>query len=174
MAVVYLSLGTNLGNKYENIKKAIIKIGSVSKIVDVSSIYLTSPVENTNQPWFYNCVVKISTDMLPEKLLEVIKNIEKSIGRKNSTKRYQPRIIDIDILFYGREIIRSEHLSIPHIKAHERAFVLYPMEEISPNFIHPVVHKKISTLKKQLNKPSQKVKLVIPVNRIIADLNLSR
>lgn len=171
MAIVYLSLGSNLGDRYQNIKKAVAGLNSVSKILSVSSIYLTSPVENTNQPWFYNCVIKISTKLSPKKLFETIKQIEDFMGRKRNGRRYQARIIDIDIIFYGKKVIRTNSLSIPHIKAHKRAFVLYPMNEISPNFVHPAIHKRISTLKNFLNDRSQKVKMIIPSSRFYSDIN---
>ncbi|MCX7940375.1 MAG: 2-amino-4-hydroxy-6-hydroxymethyldihydropteridine diphosphokinase [Endomicrobia bacterium] len=171
MPFVYLSLGSNLGNKYQNIKKAIYFLKLVTKIVDVSSIYLTSPQENKNQPWFYNCVLKISTDLSPKKLLEVVKSIEKIIGRKDRG-RYQPRVIDIDILFYGNKIVHKRGLIIPHKKLHRRAFVLYPMEEISPGYTHPVLHKKVSILKRMLNDNTQKVRVRIPRRGILQHLRL--
>lgn len=171
MPIAYLSLGSNLGNRYENIKNAVNLLRSKSKIEKISSIYLTSPVENKNQPWFYNCVVKISTTLSVWKLFRLVKDIEKLLGRDNSTKRYQPRIIDIDILFYNNKIIRTNSLSIPHKKLHKRKFVLYPMEEISSGLVHPVLRKRISTLKKLLNDPTQKVKLKIPAKKVIDDLS---
>ncbi|MEN3013719.1 MAG: 2-amino-4-hydroxy-6-hydroxymethyldihydropteridine diphosphokinase [Endomicrobiia bacterium] len=161
MVVVYLSIGTNLGNKYNNIKKALFYLSKFCKIIDSSSIYLTSPLENSNQPEFYNCVVKVNTDLLPTGLLKKLKEIEKRMGRKSNNKRYQPRVIDIDILFYGKKIISKKNLSIPHPKIQYRKFVLYPLVEISKNLIHPLLRQKVSILKKKLKDKSQKIKLAI-------------
>ncbi len=160
MPTVYLSIGTNIGNKKDNIKKAILKLNSIGKILNISSIYLTSPLENTNQPYFYNCVVKMKVNMTPKFLLENIKRIEYEMGRKRNKIRYQPRIIDIDILFYGKEVIKSRTLTIPHKKLHKRKFVLWPLNEIEPNLVHPLLHKKVITLTKQLKDKTQKIKKI--------------
>ncbi len=164
MPIVYISIGTNLGNRKKNIKKAISKLKTLGKILKVSSIYLTSPVENFNQPNFYNCVVKMNSKLTPKFLLENLKNIEYEMGRKHTKKRYQPRIIDLDILFYGREIIKSKILTIPHKKLHKRKFILWPLNEIEPKLVHPLLHKRISDLKKLLEDETQKIKIV---NRIL-------
>lgn len=168
MVIAYISLGTNLYKKYKNIKNAIAYIAKSCKILDISSIYLTSPLENTKQPYFYNCVVKIDTNLTPFSLLKLAKDIEKLMGRTYEKERYQPRIIDIDILFYGRKIINTKNLKIPHPKIQNRKFVIYPMEEIAKNFIHPTLHKKVFTLRLQLRKDiSQYIKLVIPRKNIL-------
>lgn len=166
MALVYISIGTNCGNRYENIKNAIKYIAQFCKILDISSIYLTSPLENFNQPYFYNCVVKIKTDLSAEELLVKLKAIERKMGRNLNDKRYQPRIIDLDILFYEKFIINKKNLCIPHKKLHKRKFVLWPLCELAKGFIHPVLNKKISTLKKLLRDKSQKIKLKISASKL--------
>lgn len=160
MPIVYISIGTNLGNKKKNIKKAISKLKTLGRILKVSSIYLTSPLENLDQPDFYNCVVKMNTRLTAKFLLRNLKKIEDEMGRKHTKKRYQPRIIDLDILFYGREIIKSKTLTIPHKKLHKRKFILWPLNEIEPNLIHPLLHKKISELKDSLRDKTQTIKFV--------------
>jgi 2-amino-4-hydroxy-6-hydroxymethyldihydropteridine diphosphokinase len=160
MSNVFISIGSNLGNKYQNIKSAISKLKKLGKILEISSLYITSPLENKNQPYFYNCVVEINTKLKPKELLKKIKEIEKNMGRKESEKRYQPRIIDLDILFYGKKIVKSKTLTIPHKKLHQRKFVLWPLAEIAPNFIHPVLKKTIKKIKDELRDPSQRIWLI--------------
>jgi len=160
MSNVFISIGSNLGNKYQNITSAISKLKKLGKILKISSLYITSPLENENQPYFYNCVVEINTKLKPKELLKKIKEIEKNIGRKESKKRYQPRIIDLDILFYGKKIIKSKTLTIPHKKLHQRKFVLWPLAEIAPDFIHPVLKKTIKKIKDELRDPSQRIWLI--------------
>ncbi len=167
MATVYISVGSNLGNRYKNIKKALVKIKDIGKIIKTSSIYLTSPIENFNQPNFYNCVIKINTKLKPKELLKKLKRIEEMLGRDFSKKRYQPRVIDLDILFYGKSIIKEKNLVIPHKKLHKRKFVLWPLNEIANNFIHPKFKKKIFNIKKSLEfDKEQKIKLLTPAYKI--------
>jgi len=157
MHQVYISLGSNLKDKFTNIKLALYYLKSIGKIVKKSSLYKTSPVENENQPFFLNCVVKIYTNLTAYKLLNELKNIEKKLGRKKTKKRFQPRVIDLDILFYDKKIIRSKNLTIPHEKLHKRKFVLWPLAEVAPNFIHPILKKTIKKIKNELRDPSQKI-----------------
>lgn len=166
MPLAFISIGTNLGNRYKNIKNAIKYISQFCKILDISSIYLTSPLENLNQPKFYNCVLKVETNISAKKLLVELKNIEKKMGRNLSDKRYQPRVIDLDILFYEHLIINQKNLHIPHKKLHTRKFVLWPLCEIAEDFVHPVLHRKISTLKKILKDKTQKITLKISASRL--------
>jgi len=160
MHQVYISLGSNLKDKFTNIKLALYYLKSIGKIVKKSSLYKTSPVENENQPFFLNCVVKIYTNLTAYKLLNELKNIEKKLGRKKTKKRFQPRVIDLDILFYDKKIIRSKNLTIPHEKLHKRKFVLWPLAEVAPNFIHPILKKTIKKIKNELRDPSQKIWLI--------------
>ena len=157
MHQVYISLGSNLKDKFTNIKLALYYLKSIGKIVKKSSLYKTSPVENENQPFFLNCVVKIYTNLTAYKLLSELKNIEKKLGRKKTKKRFQPRVIDLDILFYDKKIIRSKNLTIPHEKLHKRKFVLWPLAEVAPNFVHPILKKTIKKIKNELRDPSQKI-----------------
>jgi 2-amino-4-hydroxy-6-hydroxymethyldihydropteridine diphosphokinase len=140
----YLSLGTNQGNKLENLQQAVdliaVKIGAILKI---SSVYNTTAwgFESEN---FYNTCIQVSTSLNPENLLDAIHKIENSLGRKRTTtKKYSARIIDIDVLFYDQEIIFSKELIVPHKEMLKRKFVLIPLVEIAPNLIHPIEKKQL-------------------------------
>ncbi len=143
---IFLSLGSNLGNRKINLSKALRFIEEKDiRIKKVSSIYKTPPWGKKDQPEFLNQVIEAETEVSPKKLLNTCKEIEKKMGRKKG-ERWGPRIIDIDILFYGEKIIKEENLTIPHPLITERAFVLLPLYEIAPDFIHPVRKEKIKAL----------------------------
>jgi 2-amino-4-hydroxy-6-hydroxymethyldihydropteridine diphosphokinase len=149
---LYLSLGSNLGDKNLNLQKAIHliaeKIGIFSAI---SSIYETEPWGFESPNTFLNRVVAVETDLNPFEILTVSKDIEKETGRTEKTqKSYQDRVIDIDLILYGDLIIQSEDLQLPHPLFHQRRFVLEPLSEIAPNLIHPVMGESIANLLKQL------------------------
>lgn len=146
MVKVYLGVGSNLGNKSSNIKRAINNIKKKLKINKISQLYKTEPVGCKNQDWFLNCVVEAETKIKPMALLEFLKSIEKKLKRVK-TIRYGPRTIDIDILFYGDEIVKTKKLIVPHPRMHRRLFVLEPFAEINQNFIHPKLKKTIIELK---------------------------
>ncbi len=153
MARIYLHTGSNLGNRLENLKKAIFfiktQIGSIDKI---SSIYQTAAWGIEKQPPFLNQALEISSDLSPLETLERIATIEKHMGRKKIIK-WGERIIDIDILFYEDQIIQSKTLSIPHPEIQNRKFVLVPLAEIGPEFIHPVLKLSTSDLLKNCKDP---------------------
>lgn len=153
MAKVYLCLGSNVGNKLNNIKKAINHIKKNLKIIKISPVYKTEPMGYKKQEWFLNCVVEAETDKKPLALLNFLKSIEKKLKRKK-TFRYGPRTIDIDIIFYDDKIIKSKKLIIPHPRMHSRLFVLEPVSKINPNFIHPKYKKTIIELKNKLKNKS--------------------
>jgi 2-amino-4-hydroxy-6-hydroxymethyldihydropteridine diphosphokinase len=145
MTVVYLSLGSNIGNKENQIKTALSRIADYCTIRTVSPLYLTEPVGYSDQDWFLNCVVEVETDVDPKMLLSSLKSIERKLGRKK-TQTNGPRSIDIDILFYGDQVIQTKNLMIPHPLLQERLFVLQPMMDLNPCFVHPVLHKTIQEL----------------------------
>lgn len=145
MPLVYLSLGTNLGDRSANLENARNALQQAMTILRASSIYETEPWGFQDQPAFLNQVLKVSTSFEPLKLLDFLKNVESEMGRL-ANFRYGPRLIDLDILLYGRQVIKTQGLQIPHPHLHERAFVLEPLAEIAPNLVHPLMHKRISTL----------------------------
>ena len=133
---VFISLGANLGPARENLARAIRSIKKRCRVLAVSSLYESDPVGPQDQPKFTNAVIKAETDLSPFELLDCLKTIEKEIGRKK-TKRWGPRVIDLDIIFYGDLVISTDSLVIPHPRAHERRFVLEPLLEIDPAAWHP-------------------------------------
>jgi len=149
--ICYLGLGSNLGNREANLNNSLskLKILSDTTVLEVSKMIETEPVGFLEQPLFINCVVKIETGLSPEILLKEILNIENDLGRKR-VLRWGPRIIDIDILFYGNKIIDSDDLTVPHKELHKRKFVLDSLLELCPNYLHPVKNITIKELHKAL------------------------
>jgi 2-amino-4-hydroxy-6-hydroxymethyldihydropteridine diphosphokinase len=145
MPRVFLGLGSNIGDKEDYINKALAFISESYTVKKTSRLYLTEPVGNIKQDWFLNCALEIQTDVDPKKLLSIFKSIERKLGRTKTMKN-GPRIIDIDILFYGDHVIKTKSLVIPHPLIQERLFVLQPMMDINPDFIHPVFKKSIHEL----------------------------
>ncbi|MEO0185736.1 MAG: 2-amino-4-hydroxy-6-hydroxymethyldihydropteridine diphosphokinase [candidate division WOR-3 bacterium] len=147
MERVYLLLGTNLGKLKENLMNAIEELSKNGiKILRKSKIYKTKPWGKTDQPDFLNMAVEVETNLTPEKLLQTIKDIEKKLKREKS-KKWGPRIIDIDILFYGNRIVNEPDLKIPHPYFFERNFAIIPMAEIAPDFIPPAHDRSIKEVK---------------------------
>ncbi len=141
----YLGLGSNMGNRQGNLDKALDLLSQRLRVGQVSSIYDTEPVGNINQPRFLNLVCQVYTTLVPVGLLALAKGIELKLGRA-SGKSNTPRPIDIDILFYGDQVIKTPELVIPHPRLAERAFVLIPLAEIAPDLVHPVSGKTIRGL----------------------------
>ena len=140
MAVVYLGLGTNLGNKEDNLKKAIVFLDDLGEIISISSFHRSKPWGFESENDFLNAVVSIETSFSPFELLAGTQEIEKKMGRTNkSNENYSDRVIDIDILFYDELILDTLELKIPHPLLQERDFVLIPLAEIAPNLIRSVV-----------------------------------
>lgn len=142
---VFLGLGSNIGNKENNINKAVTLISELYTIKKRSHLYLTEPVGDIKQDWFLNCVIEIHTDVDPKKLLASLKSIERKLGRTKTIKN-GPRVIDIDILFYGEMVLKTKTLVIPHPSIQGRLFVLQPMIDINPDLIHPVLKRSIHDL----------------------------
>lgn len=144
---IYLGFGANLGDRYGQIKKALalIHVLPETKITRLSSFYETAPVGYTDQGSFFNGACELETTLSPQELLTSLLSIEDSLGRVRSI-RWGPRTIDLDILFYNHLILRQPDLIIPHPAIAERGFVLYPLCEIAPHFVHPEKGCDIATL----------------------------
>jgi 2-amino-4-hydroxy-6-hydroxymethyldihydropteridine diphosphokinase len=154
--LVYLSLGSNVGDRAAHLNSAIRRLNTLGKVITVSSFYETEPVELTAQPWFLNCVVELDTEKMPKQLLAAILDIEKEMGRKRIEKK-GPRTLDIDILLFGDSIVKAKGLAIPHPTMQDRRFVLEPLSEIAPEVRHPVLKKTVCELRDAL-PPGQAVR----------------
>jgi 2-amino-4-hydroxy-6-hydroxymethyldihydropteridine diphosphokinase len=152
---IYLSLGSNIGDRALNVAHAIEALRRHGvHLVRQSSLYETEPVELRAQEWFLNCVAEVETDLTPQELMHALLEIERSMGRMRSTPK-GPRIIDIDILFFGSAIVREAGLEIPHPRMAERRFVLVPFAEIAPVAIHPVLKNTITELLAETHDQSE-------------------
>ena len=150
MIGVYLLLGSNLGDRISYLRQASRLIAeTVATVIQASSVYETQSWGKTDEPDYLNEVLYIETDLHPDLLLEKLLGIETIMGRKREVK-WGSRIIDIDILFYGDQTINEPQLVVPHPELHNRMFTLAPLNEIAPDFVHPVLQKKISDLKSEL------------------------
>jgi 2-amino-4-hydroxy-6-hydroxymethyldihydropteridine diphosphokinase len=158
MFTVFISAGSNLGERKKNIRRSLEILSGRCKIYSVSSIYETEPVGNPDQPEFLNSMFEIGTTMLPHCLLKFLKGIEIDMGREKK-ERWGPRIIDLDIIFYGNLVMETPGLKIPHPDAHKRKFVLEPLCELYPELMHPLFKKPVKTIFKNLdsNKKTRKI-----------------
>lgn len=150
MSIVYLGFGSNLGDRKENCRRALRLLGETVGIVltDISPLYETVAVTLPGEilPDFVNGVCRIETTQAPVKLYQTCKAIEEQVGRKPVDRRWQSRVIDLDILFYDDLILETEQLRIPHAELHLREFVLQPLNDIAPALLHPVLKMTISQL----------------------------
>jgi 2-amino-4-hydroxy-6-hydroxymethyldihydropteridine diphosphokinase len=160
MNQAFILLGTNLGDKRANLKKAteLIKV-SHCILTKQSSIYETAAWGNTNQDNFYNQVIEVNTELLATDLLQILLQIETQMGRVRNQK-WEARIIDLDILYYNHEIIDTENLKVPHPYLHVRRFTLAPLVQIAPQFLHPIFNKTNTVLLENCSDNSE-VKLVV-------------
>ena len=149
MATVYLGLGSNLGDRIENLRRAIEALEKSVVLKNKSSVYETLPHGVGEQPLYLNMVVLGETDSPPHELLALVKSIETELGREANTHN-QPRPMDIDILFHGDSVINTSELVIPHPELQNRAFVLVPLEEIAPAHVHPTLRRPVIDLLDEL------------------------
>ena len=158
--ITYLSLGSNLGNREQNLEEAVRRASTLGRVVAVSSFYETEPVEVTDQPWFLNCVLALETTAEPAQLMRELLRIEHEMGRQRLVKK-GPRSIDIDILLFGNAVVNTPDLTSPHPEMTRRRFVLEPLAEIAPELLHPVSQKTVTRLLAEL-APGQRVQKYEP------------
>lgn len=158
-ATIHLALGSNLGDRQANLRTALEQLGPQVAIDACSSVYETAPAYVTNQPSFFNMVVRGSTMLPPHDLLRLLKQIEQQMGRV-TTLRYGPRVIDLDILLYSNLQLADADLVIPHPRIVERAFVLVPMAEISPHLLMPGQRDTVATLARRTTQHGEVLRVI--------------
>ncbi len=163
---VFLALGSNMGDRLGNIKKAEAMIDRrIGRVARRSSYYETSAWGVTNQADFINSVIMINTMLSPREILEENQKIERELGREITGERWGPRVVDVDILFYGKRVIRDKGLEIPHPQIPNRMFVLVPMMEIAEDFEHPILKKDMITLYSECTDSSDVILLDTEVKK---------
>jgi 2-amino-4-hydroxy-6-hydroxymethyldihydropteridine diphosphokinase len=157
--IVYISVGSNLGDKLENCRRGVSELIDVSqaRLKARSRIYQTEPVDDRDQDWFVNYVVAVETPREPLELLADISRLERAAGRVRSDRKFGPRVLDLDILLFGRRVLQTQRLTVPHPRMHKRHFVLRPLCDIDPDIIHPVLNQPLRRLLAELDVTDQQV-----------------
>jgi 2-amino-4-hydroxy-6-hydroxymethyldihydropteridine diphosphokinase len=159
MKQVFLSLGSNVGNRVGHIRQAIALLeGAGIEVRRVSSFYQTEPVDFLPQRWFVNCVAEVGTDLMPLRLLKTLQSVQRTLGRRPGIPR-GPRPIDIDILLYENVVVRARALTIPHPRLSERRFVLIPLRELAAHLRHPVTQRTVLEMLRDAPDASQVIRL---------------
>jgi 2-amino-4-hydroxy-6-hydroxymethyldihydropteridine diphosphokinase len=154
---VYISLGSNIGDREANLAEAVRRLAALGTVTCVSSLYETEPVEFLNQPWFLNCVVELETEKMPRSLLSSMLEIERAMGRRRTVAK-GPRTIDLDLLLFGSSVVETPNLTVPHLAMHERRFVLEPLAEIAPEVRHPALRRSAREMLNALAKGAPAVR----------------
>ena len=159
----FISVGSNLGDKLDNCNMGINALDrrDTARVIDRSPFYKTEPVDYIAQDWFVNAAFKLETTLKPLQLLDELLKIQSQSGREKNPIRFGPRILDLDIIFYDDLVLESDKLIIPHPRMHKRRFVLKPICDIDPTFVHPVLNKEIQTLLNNLESGTQQIEPLI-------------
>ena len=174
MTDVYISFGSNVGDRFDCINRALhllLEADGVT-LIQISSLYETEPVGYKNQHWFLNGVAAIETQVLPHPLLGLLKTIENRMGRE-PRPRWGPREIDLDLLIVGDQCVDTPDLTVPHPEMHRRRFVLLPFVEIAPNVVHPILCKNVHTLLSELTGSEIVRRVAAPPIKIVNGENYS-
>ncbi len=158
----YIAVGANLGDKIGNCRKGIelLNARADTRLVGISRTYRTAPVDFLDQGWFINLAVKIETRLDPFELLTVLQDIQRRVGQGPKAVRFGPRLLDLDIIFYDREIINTPQLVLPHPRMHQRRFVLQPLCDMDPGLVHPVLGEGMQVLLDKLNPREQEIEVL--------------
>ena len=149
--IAAIALGTNLGDRPANLHTALKHLANLGTVTEVSTFHDTAPVGYLDQPHFLNAAALLETTLPPEALLQSLLAIEKEMGRDRTTAPPKgPRLIDLDLLLYGNEVLQTPALTLPHPAMQDRTFVLTPLAEIAPNLVHPTLHRTIADLQQSL------------------------
>lgn len=162
---VFIGFGSNVGDRVDFCDRAVTLLSLLphSQLTGVSLLYETEPVNDGSNPgegWFLNGVMQLETDITPKSLLSLLREIERSLGR-DQDHRSGPRTIDLDILFYGQRVINEAALVVPHPRLHQRRFVLMPLSELDPLWVHPILHRSVNQMLAEVNDPCE-VRLLFP------------
>ncbi len=160
-------MGANLGDKIANCRDGLLRLEqrADTRLVAVSPIYRTEPVDYTDQDWFVNLAVEIRTELVPMALLRVLQNIQRQSGQGPKRVRFGPRLLDLDIIFYENAVIETGELVLPHPRMHRRRFVLQPLCDINPDFVHPVLGERLQDLLDKLPADTQQIeKMAVGMN----------
>jgi 2-amino-4-hydroxy-6-hydroxymethyldihydropteridine diphosphokinase len=155
----FISVGSNLGDPLENCRRAVQRLAAEEgiRVTGRSRIYRTEPVGYTDQAWFVNQVVRVETELGPEALLNRLQALERGLGKSAPAVRFGPRVIDLDLLLFDRQVIEAPGLVLPHPRMHTRRFVLKPLCDIDPGIVHPVLGREMHTLLAELGSGGQEV-----------------
>jgi len=159
MKTSYIGIGSNMGDRRRNCLEAVDRVdrAGACNIISISSLYITEPVGVTGQEWFVNCAACLETRLSPADLMGMLLDIEAEMGRVRKYK-WGPRVIDLDILIFGQDVVNEKDLTIPHPMMHQRRFVMAPMAELAPDLIHPILGRTMTELYRDIPKGDQTVK----------------